>query len=85
MRSCWIGPWHLSAGLPSWCLGSAAGAVCFSAIGDIVGARSLERRQTHLVEGMRRYVADPVHNSPLYVPDDPQDFSEVERVSERGH
>ena len=32
---------------------------------------------------MRRYLADPARNSPLYAPDDPQDFSESDRVAER--
>ena len=60
-----------------------AAALVFSASADIVGSRFLARRHDRLVEGLARYQADPAHTSPLYAPDDPEDFSQIERTFER--
>ncbi len=58
-------------------------ALLFNLSTDIVGWRFLSRRHDHLVQGLAHYQADPAHVSPLYAPDDPQDFSEAERTFER--
>ena len=60
-----------------------AATLVFSISADVVGARFLARRHARLVEGMARYQADPEHVSPLYAPDDPEDFSAGEREAER--
>ena len=57
--------------------------LAFSLSADAVGWRFLAKRHDRLVEGLARYQADPAHVSPLYAPDDPQDFPEAERAFER--
>ncbi len=60
-----------------------AASIAFSLSADIVGARFLARRQARLLEGLVRYQADPTRISPLYAPEDPEDFSTEEREAER--